>query len=176
MRKWLSVAALLAGLVYAGAASADTPADVYSDFAEDGALSCGHSRAALEGVLRDASIYQYGDPYTAIGLKLAVRKQLAGGCRRTTQGAQPSSPPSEQPVREGEQRGGNALSEPPPPGGDGDPEPPPSRPDASTDGGEALGSAEETRDGRMLLVGIALLLFALGSGGWAAKRAYTDRK
>jgi hypothetical protein len=176
MRKWLSVAAVLAaGLVSAGTASADTPSDVYSDFAEDGALSCGHSRAALNGVLRDASIHQYGDPYTLLGLKLAVRKQLAGGCRRTTQAAKSSSPPSEEAGRDAEQREENALSEPPPPGPGGDPEPTPSRPDASPDGGEALGSVEEKRDGRMLLVGIGLLLFALASGGWAAKRAHTDR-
>src|SRR5918994_365085 len=82
MRKWLSVAALLAALTCAGPAAADTPAQVYSDFAEDGVLSCGHSRGALKGVLSDASLHQYGDPYTYLGLKLAVRKQLAGGCRR----------------------------------------------------------------------------------------------
>ena len=176
MRKWLSVAAAVAaGLVYAGTASADTPADVYSDYAEDGTLSCGHSRAALNGVLRDASIHQYGDPYTLLGLKLAVRKQLAGGCRRTIQAAKSSSPPSKEAGRDAEQRGGNAVSEPPP-GPGGDPEPTPSRPDASPDDGEALGSVEETRDGRMLLVGIGLLLFALASGAWAAKRAYTDRE
>ena len=48
MRKWSSVAACLAALAFAGAAG-DTPPDVYSDFAEDGSLSCGHSRAALKG-------------------------------------------------------------------------------------------------------------------------------
>ena len=82
MRKWSSVAACLAALAFVGAAGADTPPDVYSDFALDGSLSCGHSRAALKGVLTDATIHQYGDPLTFLGLKLAVRKQLAGSCRR----------------------------------------------------------------------------------------------
>src|SRR5215203_2171893 len=85
MRRLSSLAACLAALAFAGVAGADTPPDVYSDFAEDGSLSCGHSRAALKGVLTDASIQQYGDPLTFLGLKLAVRKQLAGSARRQLQ-------------------------------------------------------------------------------------------
>jgi hypothetical protein len=56
------------------------PGDVYNDFAEDGVLSCNHSRADLEGVLYSGSINQYGDPLVLARLKLAIRKQLAGGC------------------------------------------------------------------------------------------------
>jgi hypothetical protein len=64
----------------AGIAHADGPGDVYNDFAQDGKLSCNHSRADLLAVLRSGSINQYGDPYTLARLKLAVRRQLAGGC------------------------------------------------------------------------------------------------
>jgi cobalamin biosynthesis Mg chelatase CobN len=56
------------------------PGDVYNDFVQDGKLNCNHSRADLEGVLRSGSINQYGDPLTLMRLKLAVRRQLAGGC------------------------------------------------------------------------------------------------
>src|SRR5215210_2662005 len=84
MRKWASAVVVAAALSTAGAAQADGPPAVYSDFAEDGALSCGHSRSALKATLNDASIHQYGDPLTFLQLKLAIRKQLAGGCRVTT--------------------------------------------------------------------------------------------
>jgi hypothetical protein len=61
-------------------AHAGGPGDVYNDFAQDGVLSCTHSRADLEGVLHSGSINQYGDPLVLARLKLAIRKQLAGGC------------------------------------------------------------------------------------------------
>src|SRR5919204_5365902 len=65
-----------------GVAYADGgPAAVYNDYAQDGVLSCNHSRADLVAVLRSGSLNQYGDPLTLARLKLAVRKQLAGGCR-----------------------------------------------------------------------------------------------
>src|ERR671930_800943 len=64
-----------------GVAHASGPGDVYNDFAQDGKLSCNHSRADLLAVLRSGSINQYGDPYTLARLKLAIRRQLAGGCR-----------------------------------------------------------------------------------------------
>ena len=57
MRKWVSLLAVLAGLAFTQSALADSPAAVYSDFAEDGVLSCGHSRSALKGALNDASLY-----------------------------------------------------------------------------------------------------------------------
>jgi hypothetical protein len=63
-------------------AHAEGPGDVYNDFVDDGVLSCNHSRAALEGVLHSGSINQYGDPLVLARLKLAIRKQLAGGCVR----------------------------------------------------------------------------------------------
>jgi hypothetical protein len=173
MRKWLSAVAVVATLGFTGTALAETPAQVYSDFAADGVLGCGHSRGALEGVLKDASLHQYGDPYTLLGLKLAVRKQLAGGCRRTTQAAATSV------------SGGDAAQEPDPQAPAGGSTPAPERPPATAEtdqgsessavGGEVRGQPEDSRDGRILLVGVLLLLLALASGGWAAKRAYTDR-
>ena len=107
MCRWVSALAVLAGLVFAGPALADSPVKVYNDFATDGTLSCGHSRAALKGALNDASLQQYGDPLTSVQMKLAIRKQLAGGCRviavRSTGGTRsgpgessPGTLPSEQ--------------------------------------------------------------------------------
>ena len=175
MRKWVSAVALLVALVAPRDVLADTPASVYSDYAEDGVLSCGHSRAALKGVLRDASIYQYGDPYTAVGLKLAVRKQLAGGCRRIEE----SSPPT----GSSEESGTSTLS-----GRDEDPGERNSSSrgtESPEDSGSAAGDEgrdvfvddppEDREDGWMVLLGVGLLLVTLGSGAWAARRAFTDQ-
>jgi cobalamin biosynthesis Mg chelatase CobN len=82
MRARIRLAAVvLAFACFTGVAYADGPGGVYNDFAQDGKLSCNHSRADLLAVLRSGSINQYGDPYTLARLKLAVRRQLAGGCR-----------------------------------------------------------------------------------------------
>jgi hypothetical protein len=81
MRKRASLAAIVAACVWAAGAYAGGPGDVYNDYAADGVLSCNHSRADLLAVIRSGSLNQYGDPYTLARLKLAVRKQLAGGCR-----------------------------------------------------------------------------------------------
>ena len=81
MRARIRLAAVvLAFACFTGVAYADGPGGVYNDFAQDGKLSCNHSRAALSAVLRSGSINQYGDPFTLARLKLAVRRQLAGGC------------------------------------------------------------------------------------------------
>jgi len=145
---------------------------VYSDFAEDGSLSCGHSRAALKGVLTDASIYQYGDPLTFLGLKLAVRKQLAGSCRR----AEPAAAEDESPV------GGTGTPGDSDEPGAGGAKPPSEEAEGRPPTTESPQEEEETplevpssgEDGRMTLLGVALLLLTLGSGGWAARRAFTD--
>jgi hypothetical protein len=114
---------ILALTVATGARAIEAgPARIYSDFARDGVLSCGHSEADLRAVLNDASIYQYGDPITLNGLKLAIRKQLANGC----------------------------------PG--------------------VAGEESVLKEGRMVLVGSALLLVTLGTGGWAVRRAFLGRK
>ena len=178
MRRWFSLAAVLVALVYPETGFADTPAQVYSDFANDGALNCGHSRSALRGVLSDASIQQYGDPYTSLGLKLAVRKQLAGGCRpaRTASSSGGDSAAS---------GGGSATPSSPGPPPQGSTEP--SAPDHGGNGnGGDDSSGQPTKQavddaavgsnqhGWMVLLGVVLLLVVLGSGGWAAKRAYSD--
>ena len=175
MRRWSSLAVVVAALVAAGAAvAADNPPGVYSDYAKDGVLSCGHSRAALRGVLNDASIQQYGDPLTILGLKLAVRKQLAGGCRRKERATLPigsaarsvgtTLPPTHPRSDERSRRqpsGGRPAQKPPASSG-ADPQ------------AAALGAAGDGRDGWMVLLGVALLLVTLGSGGWAARRAFND--
>src|SRR5919198_181547 len=71
-----------------GVADAGGPGDVYNDFAQDGKLSCNHSRADLLAVLRSGSINQYGDPYTPARLKLAIRRPLAGGCHSASRSPQ----------------------------------------------------------------------------------------
>jgi len=174
MRRCVSAFVVLAGLVFAPAALADSPVDVYNDFASDGTLSCSHSRAALKGALKDASIQQYGDPLTSVQMKLAIRKQLAGGCRviasvRPT--GTPSGPGESSPgtVPSGEtnqkQNAGKG------PGG--------SSSEQSTRQAAApiktSGSADGKHSGGMILLGICLLLLALGSGGWAARRTFGDR-
>ena len=173
MRRWASTVAVLAGLVFAAPALADSPAQVYTDFASDGTLSCGHSRAALRTALHDASLQQYGDPLTSVQMKLAIRKQLAGSCSliaserptgrtgaapaQSSPGVLPSEPtgPTQQAKR---QRG--SSSEP------------------TREAGESAatsGAAGSKQSGGMVLLGIGLLLVALGSGGWAAHRALGDR-
>jgi hypothetical protein len=175
MRRWSSLAVAVAALVAAGAAAAaDNPPGVYSDYANDGVLSCGHSRAALRGVLNDASFQQYGDPLTMLGLKLAVRKQLAGGCRRNERATLPigsaarsgeTTPPSAEPPS----RNTGSSREP----SSRRPKQPPANSGAKGQA-SALGAAGDGRDGWMVLLGVALLLVTLGSGGWAARRALND--
>jgi hypothetical protein len=174
MRRLSSLAACLAALAFAGVAGADTPPDVYSDFAEDGSLSCGHSRAALKGVLTDATIYQYGDPFTFLGLKLAVRKQLAGSCRR----AAPAAAEEESPVGGTGTPGdsdepGAGGAKPPSEEVEGRP-PTTERPQEEEEQAVPLEVPSPGEDGRMTLLAVALLLLALGSGGWAARRAFTE--
>jgi hypothetical protein len=84
MRHSVRAAAVVAMLVWVPMAGADSAA-VYSDYAQDRKLSCTHSREDLRAVLTDATLNQYGDPYTLIGLKLAVRRQLAGSCKQAAE-------------------------------------------------------------------------------------------
>ena len=175
MRRLVSVGVLVAALFAADIAAAEPPAEVYSDYAEDGVLSCGHSRAAMTAVLNDASIHQYGDPLTLVGLKLAVRKQLAGGCRRKERAALPigsaargGGPPppaaSEKPVGAKKSSRGSNSARPKTSSSSGEPRAEPLADDTPSSG----------QDGRMVLLGVVLLLLTLGSGGWAARRAFGD--
>jgi hypothetical protein len=170
VRRLLSVAAIVVALVCVEPALADTPASVYTDFAEDGTLSCGHSRAALNGVLTDASLYQYGDPLTFLELKLAIRRQLAGGCRRRPAAAGSGDSASSGTGESGGTQAGQGAANG---GSDQNPQAPGrAAPDAQR--GSGTPSQEVKQEGAMTILGAALLLLALGSGGWAAKRAFTN--
>jgi hypothetical protein len=165
MRKWVSAAAILAALVSVQPVFADSPGSVYSDFAEDGVLSCNHSRSALNGVLKDASLYQYGDPLTLLRLKLAIRRQLSGGCRRTASSSGSA--------------GSRNAAEPDLGAGAGAVKTLGRRGERSTREPKSASAATKTagqRDGRMVLLGVGLLLLTLGSGGWAARRAFAARQ
>jgi cobalamin biosynthesis Mg chelatase CobN len=174
MRKWVSVLAILAGLAFTEPAIADSPAEVYSDFAEDGVLSCGHSRSALKGVLNDASLHQYGDPLTFAQVKVAIRRQLTRGCRRRTAAGSARSTGDAAPD-ESSSGQGSASS----PGGPERKQRPPSSDDSTPQAAEQNpnGSSEDSRrSGGMVLLGVGLLLLALGSAAWAARRAFGDRQ
>jgi hypothetical protein len=167
--RWVSALAAVVALAFVPAAAAGSPVPgLYNDFASDGVLSC-HSKADLHAVLADATLQQYGDPFTMIGLKLAARKQLAGGCRHVAQSSSPSGssePPADrQGVNEATTRpkkgGKNSRNERP----RASAAPPPAR--AST--------VDESTDERMLLGG-GLLLLTLATGGWAARRAFTGKE
>jgi hypothetical protein len=170
MRKWSSFAAVVVALASPTTALAEGPPEVYSDFAEDGVLSCGHSRSALKATLNDASIHQYGDPLTFTGLRLAIRKQLAGGCRRRSERLSlftRSEDPSSATTRsKPTQTRSSRKAGTPPTTTEGESIAPPTTAGVPIDG---------RRDGRMVLLGVVLLLLTLGSGGWAVRRAFTDR-
>ena len=157
----------MAALAFVPAAAAGNPvAALYSDFASDGVLSC-HSKADLRAVLADATLQQYGDPSTMIGLKLAAHKQLAGGCRHSARSSSPSGS-SESPA--GRQRsqgtrtkkgGKNGRSE---------------RPRTSAAPPPAQASAVDGSTDQRMLLGSGLLLLTLATGGWAARRAFTSKR
>ena len=171
MRKWVSTFVVLAGLAFAAPALADSPADVYSDFADDGVLSCNHSRSALGRALNDASLYQYGDPLTFMQMKLAIRKQLAGSCRRSTGSGRANGTAAAVPIDSSLSVGGSTEPTKPKarkrPGASGSIQ---LAPPAATSEKSTAASNEE-QSGGMILLGIIRLLRTLGSGGWAARRA-----
>jgi hypothetical protein len=148
-------------------AHAGGPGAVYSDFVQDGKLSCNHSRADLNSVLHSGTLNQYGDPLTLARLKLAVREQLAGGCRK--QGA--SSPPATTTGTTTTGQGGTGKHAKPK-----HPRAHPRAPDgltvaqrqrlASSDNGSFLA-------GRGLALG--LLAAAIAFGGWLTKHALSAR-
>jgi hypothetical protein len=172
-----AIVALCACASATGVAHADGgPGAVYNDFAADGRLSCNHSRADLEAVLRSGSLNQYGDPLTLAKLKLAVRKQLAGGCRRGSGSRRNGTGGAGAPSGGGTGSGQNAGSSNGSPrhrtGGSGSkPAPPaqgvPSR--AASSGGDNASFVA----GRSLIVG--LLVVALAFGGWLTKHALAAR-
>jgi hypothetical protein len=157
-------AAVALGVVPAAAASNPVPA-LYNDFASDGVLSC-HSKADLHAVLADATLQQYGDPSTMIGLKLAAHKQLAAGCGQSRSSTPPGSSGSTADRQRGTSQAthskkGNSKRRAP-------------RTSAAPPRSEASGVDGPT-DKRMLL-GTGLLLLTLATGGWAARRAFNGKR
>jgi cobalamin biosynthesis Mg chelatase CobN len=178
MRTRGSLAAItVAATVAVGVAHADSgPGAVYNDFAQDGVLSCSHSRADLVAALRSGSLNQYGDPLTLARLKLAIRKQLAGGCRRQPGSRQSATGSAGAPgggktssggqtrrsagsaTRHSRSRASNSTS----------PRQASRKRVASTSGSNASFIA-----GRGLIIG--LLVAALALGGWLTKHALAAR-
>jgi hypothetical protein len=176
MRARASLAAIVVGFACAtGVARADGgPGAVYNDYAQDGVLSCNHSRADLTAVLRSGSLNQYGDPLTLARLKLAVRKQLAGGCRKGSgkQGQASASAGTSGGATTG--RGGHQSrlknsrghrrndrsSLGPLPGG-------------ATSSASASGDSASFFAGRAAILGFVVVALALG--GWLTKHALTGR-
>ena len=207
MRKWVSAAAILAALVYVDPVLGDNPAAVYSDFAEDGVLSCRHSRADLIATLNDASLHQYADQLTFARLKLAIRKQLAGGCRRPARTSGPTrkkaaASEAQRRARESEPRASESeprASESKPRASESETraksrkasgkrvsrKPKKDAVTATTTASTGERSALKPEDtasatggrspGGLVLLGVLLLLLTLGSGGWAARRAFGQK-
>ena len=173
----LAAAILVGSACISAVAYAGGPGDVYNDFAADGKLSCNHSRADLRNVLRSGSLNQYGNPYTLAGLKLAVRRQLAGGCRggsadsrsaTSTIGEQPNGIGTTHHKSAGKPNGkrtasGNRTHE----GSTG--ASPPAQASASISNGGNGAFVWE----RVLVAG--LLAGGLAIGGWLTRRALTRR-
>jgi hypothetical protein len=169
----IAVSAFTTGVAHAG------PGDVYNDYAQDGKLSCNHSHADLEGVLRSGSLNQYGDPLTLAGLKLAVRRQLAGGCRAgistSSRGGKPAAHAGGTPTGKGSRQSGGKST-----GKQGRTTTTP-RQQGSNAPREAASSAAPISNGgnsaflseRVLVAG--LLAGALAIGGWLTRRALTAR-
>jgi hypothetical protein len=159
-----TVACVTASTAYAGG-----PGDVYTDFAQDGKLSCNHSRSDLDAALRSGTLNQYGDPLTLARMKLAVRKQLAGGgCQRgsssrsvgrgTTTGTPTRTTGGAGENQKSNPKTGPTSGEPPRPGQRGG--------TVSQDNGSFLA-------GRGLIIG--LLAAAVAFGGWLTKHALSAR-
>jgi hypothetical protein len=168
------VLVVLALCATAPTAHAGGPGVVYTDFAQDGKLSCDHSRADLEAALRSGTLNQYGDPLTLAGMKLAVRKQLAGGCK---QGGVSSAAPSQTTTGTTGAQGGGGD------GGGGNPKQPKANPaNPRQPNGQptliAHGSSTSQDNGSFLAgrgLVIGLLAVAVALGGWLTKHALSAR-
>jgi hypothetical protein len=172
MRTRASLVVIVVAFAAASAAyAAGGPGDVYTDFAQDGKLSCDHPRSDLEAALRSGTLNQYGDPLTLARMKLAVRKQLAGGCQRGSSsksvgGGTTTVTPTQ--TTGGGGAGDNQRSNPKNGTTPGEPPPPVQRGGTvSQDNGSFLA-------GRGLIIG--LLAAAVALGGWLTKHALSARR
>jgi hypothetical protein len=174
MRKRASlVVVVLALCVTASTAYAASPGVIYTDFAQDGKLSCTYSHSDLEAALRSGTLNQYGDPLTLARMKLAVRKQLAGGCK---QGGDSNAAPSRTTTGTTGAQGG---------GGDGagnskQPKAKPAHPRQASGQLTLIARGSSTsQDNGSFLAGrglvIGLLAVAVALGGWLTKHALSAR-
>ena len=175
MRRRASLVVILAFGVTASTAYAASPGVVYSDFAQDGKLSCGYSRSDLEAALRSGTLNQYGDPMTLAGMKLAVRKQLAGGCKRSSGSGAAAGSSTTTGTTTTQGRGGGGASEHPK-SKSGQPSQRSSQPGLSSvqHAGPASESNGSFLAGRGLVIG--LLAAAVALGGWLMKHALSTRR
>jgi len=166
MRTRISLAAVLLAGLWATAALAANPAQIYNDYVRTGNLSCSYSRGELEGVLQSGSINQYGDPLTLARLKLAARRHLAGGCRQPAGGSSPTTASGGSPTKLGapskRHRSKPSKQRPKTP-----------LPLAAGTKQSAGGSNSSFVAGRALIVG--LLAVALAFAGWLTKRGLSAR-
>jgi hypothetical protein len=177
MRTRVSLVALMLVCASAPAAYAGGGAGaVYSDFAADGKLSCNHSRADLLAALHSGTLNQYGDPLTLARMKLAVRKQLAGGCRKQ---AAPPPPPPATTATQATTTPAPTTTVHPKPREHPSAEPVPVRqhplPNASAIASEHVANEDNGSflAGRGLV--LILLVAAVALGGWLTKRALSGR-
>jgi hypothetical protein len=177
MRRSASLAVVVAALAMgAGAAHADGgPSAVYNDYAQDQKLSCNHSRGELEGALHSGTLNQYGDPYTLTGMKLAIRRQLAGGCRSSQSGqaGQGSTAAGGTSTNQGGSAEQGSKTKRPEPKGHRPPGPRSGAPTLDGRHASVAGSSGSFIAGRgLILLG---LVVALALGGWLTRRALATR-
>ena len=77
----VGLAALFLVLALSGAAFAQTPQEIYDDYAADRDLDGTYTDAQLQAYLDNALVHQYGDPAILTALDTAVRGILGGGDR-----------------------------------------------------------------------------------------------
>jgi hypothetical protein len=162
-----SLVAIVAACIWAAGADAGGPGDVYNDYAADGVLSCNHSRADLVAAIRSGSLNQYGDPYTLARLKLAARKQLAGGCRHPSRSRQDENGGAGAPGGTGGQTGGGQSK------GSRGQHPAPSPEASPSPAASTAGDNASFVVGRGLIV--VALVAALALGGWLTKHGLATR-
>ena len=74
----VAVAALFLVFALSGVAIAQTPQEIYDDYAADRDLDGSYTDAQLQAYLDNALVHQYGDPAILTALDSAVRGILSG--------------------------------------------------------------------------------------------------
>jgi hypothetical protein len=173
MRTRASLVLVVVACTIASAAHAGGPGDVYTDVAQDGKLSCNHSRSDLEAALRSGTLNQYGDPLTLAHMKLEVRKQLDGSCKPRVQGPGATTTPTGTSTTTDSGRSGTSKHAKSKARQRRAPQPPTESGRPIERGGPASGENGSFLAGRGLAVG--LLAAAVALGGWLTKHALSAR-